>query len=751
MDSRGSSGSGPNQYEHLLIPAEAVHHQARERRGGAGTYKREDYAAHGRALRAMLSQAREAAAVHKDPLRESHVYLRLEAAEPIQGRRRSLRDNLGLSVVATPAPNVAYVATRPRALENVDRRLATYVEDEGNRGKSYLSFLDRFAPVAASEKITETLRQTFERQDGLVDTLIHLFPDLTPAERAVMVGELGRVIPERGGRFVRQVETLQRGTIIRALLTRDLAVEIAGAYGAIYSLDYNSPVHLAPEPPLGTGLDGLQPPLSLSNARVCLLDAPVPPDNPILQPYVERDPKAPARPGHRHAAFVASRIVFGGDLREQVLKRQLTPRVRVYDAPVFGVGADGQLQTPSQAELVEMVHRVVSRLHRRIKVYNLSLSLEQAIVDGYISYLARELDAMARRYDVLFVVAVGNYRGPLQSSLAILGAPNPQRIAAPAESVNSLGVGTLCLDGTSGLRVGRISRHGPGVGGPDSNSTSTTSPKGCWKPDLVELGGDLDPDWQPRPELAVWGLDGLGANLVWDSGTSYAAPLVSAAAARLSERFPGATANLLRALLIHSATRPAQDGWSEDEHVRWMGHGRARLDRALTSRPSAVTFVCQDEVTSRQPVAEIDFRVPSVFIGRSGRGPHLVVRVTVVSSPQTDALYPYQYCRAYLTAVVRKLSGSGCYVDAGSGTCACRGPHSSVISLQSQFSWGFNSGDWQLRVSLETKVEEANYREPFAAVITVEDPEGELPVYAAVQAEVPNRYHTLAQLQVATG
>lgn len=735
MDNRG--GSGVNPYEHLVIPTDAVHRPARERRGGAGTYKREDYAAHGRALREMLARTREAVGAQQDPLRESHVYLRLEAAEPIQGRRRSLRDNLGFSVVATPTPNAAYVATRPRTFANVDRRLQSYAEGETNQGKSYLSFLERFAPIVAAEKTTEALRQAFERQQGLVDTLIHLFPDLSSAELAMMLAELRRVIPEHGGRFVGTVETLQRGAIIRALLTSDSATYIAGEYGAIYSLDYNAPVYLAPEPPLGISLAGLQPPLSLSNARVCLLDTPVPADHPVLRPYIERDSKAPTRTGHRHAAFVASRIVFGGDIDDQVRKRQLTPRVLVYDAPVFGIDASGQLLAPSQSELAEAIHAVVRRLYRRIKVYNLSLSLEQAIADGYISPLAIELDAIARRYDVLFVVAVGNYRGPLQSSLAILDAP--QRIAAPAEAVNSLSVGTICPTEAGALRVGRISRHGPGILGTDSKS--------CWKPDLVDLGGDLSVEWQPRPELAVWGLDGSGASLVWGSGTSYAAPLVSGAAARILESFPSASANLVRALIIHSATRPPQVGWSEDECVRWLGHGQVRLERALASRLSAATFVCQDALTTRQPVAEIDFRVPNVFVGRSGRGPHLSVRVTVVSSPQTDGLYPYQYCRAYLTAVVRKLSGNACHVEAQSAPCACRGPHSSVINFQTQFSRGFSAGDWQLRVSLESKLEDSSYREPFAAVITVEDPQGELPVYTEIQAEVPNRYRALAQIQ----
>lgn len=48
-------------------------------------------------------------------------------------------------------------------------------------------------------------------------------------------------------------------------------------------------------------------------------------------------------------------------------------------------------------------------------------------------------------------------------------------------------------------------------------------------------------------------------------------------------------------------------------------------------------------------------------------------------------------------------------------------------------------------------MEEAGHREPFAAVITVEDPEGELPIYSAARSEAPNRYRTVLEVQANLG
>ncbi|MGT2504635.1 S8 family serine peptidase (plasmid) [Bradyrhizobium guangxiense] len=88
------------------------------------------------------------------------------------------------------------------------------------------------------------------------------------------------------------------------------------------------------------------------------------------------------------------------------------------------------------------------------------------------------------------------------------------------------------------------------------------------------------------------------------SGTSYAAPRVAFSAAQILTRFPHASANLVRALIVGSAEipQPAQERLQllgVDATRAICGHGLVDLERAAFSDDARVTLYAEDESRPR--------------------------------------------------------------------------------------------------------------------------------------------------------
>lgn len=118
------------------------------------------------------------------------------------------------------------------------------------------------------------------------------------------------------------------------------------------------------------------------------------------------------------------------------------------------------------------------------------------------------------------------------------------------------------------------------------------------------------------------------------SGTSYAAPLVAFKAAQVLARFPSASANLIRALLVSSATIPAEalDRLSplpKGAAQAVCGHGRVNVERASYSDDGRVVLYADDTMTVDQFAV---FRIPIPEVFKSTRG-RRIIRVTLAYDP----------------------------------------------------------------------------------------------------------------------
>ena len=165
------------------------------------------------------------------------------------------------------------------------------------------------------------------------------------------------------------------------------------------------------------------------------------------------------------------------------------------------------------------------------------------------------------------------------------------------------------------------------------------------KPDLVHYGGDYvfvgEEIVQDRgaciPTTSHEFAPPNGRLFAFDMGTSYAAAAVSNLAARLFARFPGATSNLIRALLADSSALPeilpaALDGPECDETLRMYGYGRPDLERAAFSSQDRVLLLSESEM----PVNGFHlFEVPPLPAGFLNSQADRRLTVTLAFDPPT--------------------------------------------------------------------------------------------------------------------
>ncbi|MGG1641249.1 S8 family peptidase [Paenibacillus sp. NRS-1782] len=244
----------------------------------------------------------------------------------------------------------------------------------------------------------------------------------------------------------------------------------------------------APEPARGN---------TRSSIKVGIFDGGVDPTNPLLVDHVHDNnvlDTEPINEGIAHGTAVAGCILYG----------PLNPYGRGSQVPQPLVSVESfrvlPLNDPNDYELYEAIDIIESIVPARhdIDVYNLSFGPHGPILDDDISRFTYVLDDLAWNYRKLFVVAVGN-GGDLEKPF--------NRIQAPSDIVNGLGVGAFSYDFSSGEII-RASYSSIGQGR-----------EGCKvKPDISSFGGD-----ENRPIHLVSSIHGQKH---LSMGTSFSAPII---------------------------------------------------------------------------------------------------------------------------------------------------------------------------------------------------------------------------------
>ena len=318
-----------------------------------------------------------------------------------------------------------------------------------------------------------------------------------------------------------------------------------------------------------------------------------------------------ARQRH-HGTAMASLICHGElDSGDQPMSR------RLYVRPIMRPGAerpDGSVseRIPDGELPVDLVHRAVRRLFDEdgeeppvapgVRVINLSVCDNRRPFMREMSPLARLLDWLAVKYQVLFIVSAGNHLHSIelpvshdefhQNGLADLQAmmfnaladdTRNRSLLSPAETVNGLTVGATHSDVSAVPDAHRLLNPYDGPGFPSVVSAHGPGYYGSIKPDLLLPGGRsslresigsssgnlvlevVDSSRAPGQKVACPGEQGSLDATRYTRGTSNATALATRAACRIYdvlndlreqfESFPGQEfdAVLLKTLLVHGA------------------------------------------------------------------------------------------------------------------------------------------------------------------------------------------------------
>ncbi len=220
----------------------------------------------------------------------------------------------------------------------------------------------------------------------------------------------------------------------------------------------------------------------------------------------------------KHGNRVGSLVVHGSAWNTHLSLPTLVCRIGVAQA-IAKDASGGANRTAFRSYL----RSVIERHHGDTKVWNFSFNEP---VDGddrlEMSELGHEIHKIAREYDVLPVISIGN-----------VDPNNGTRLNPPADCEAALTVGGRVRDGSLPGEPCDACLPGPG-------------PEGLKKPEI---------SWFST-------LRGLGGNQ--ETGSSYATAIVSAVAAHTFHQLKSPTPDLVKALLINTA-----DGNEHDNRLGW--------------------------------------------------------------------------------------------------------------------------------------------------------------------------------------
>jgi hypothetical protein len=650
------------RYDHLEL-VRLPEQFERRKHGGGGPPPTRDRGQHSARLRDELDAAtQEQRARRKPELVDPSLILRVQmTGAPLEEEW----ERLGLVVLSSDVDRTLVLFASNDEMQDFRARLDAYRAGAppGQKNAPYNNFIagiESIGSVEPRDRIGPRLREAgFVAPDDFVPQTSYLVDvelwDLGERRlRERKIEDVINYVEARAGevldRYVGSSISMFRGRLTGELIRTLLAIEEIAA------------IDLPPAPDVTTAealdltLTDVPPMNALADDAplIGIIDSGVN-DHPFLADIIAGAIAVPEDLGTAdvwgHGTRVAGVAVFG-DLRAQLGEEELQRGARLCAAKVVNDQGDfdDRRLVPSQ------MREALTTLNQRFgcRIFVVALADRRRVFDGgKVGTWAATLDELARELDVVIIVSAGNRspRGGNRLEQAVTEYPrylveDANRFFEPAGALNVITVGALAHgegldpDRADDVRVRPITRELE----PSPFSRVGPGPGGATKPDVVEVGGTLifDPvvaRLRGGEELASAGvltlyhryLDRL---FTGGSGTSYAAPRVAFSAAQILTRFPQASANLVRALLVGSADIPEA---SRDrlqllgtEAMRNIcGHGLVDLERAAFSDDARVTLYAEDELALDHFAV---YRIPIPDAFQAGNGER-AIRVTLAFDP----------------------------------------------------------------------------------------------------------------------
>ena len=196
---------------------------------------------------------------------------------------------------------------------------------------------------------------------------------------------------------------------------------------------------------------------------------------------------------------------------------------------VQAINKIGVVNQPTAEQFVKYLRSVAVKTKEAASVWNLSFNESSPSVNfEEISYLGHEINKIAREFNILPVISIGN-----------IDNSNKSKLCPPADCEAALTI------------AGRTAKNNGDVDQACPHSLRGPAPAGMKKPEL---------SWFSKLRM-------IGGDV--DIGTSFSAPLVSSIAAHTFKNIKNPTPDLVKALLINKAEQIEHDvriGWGTPWH-----------------------------------------------------------------------------------------------------------------------------------------------------------------------------------------
>ena len=611
-----------NTHPHLELRREEP---VTERRPGTGFPRVEppdNPRRHGAILRSRLRTARAAAEEDLRGYDERHL-IKIELRKKVSPEDVA-RAADGIQIVSQEEGTLILAFADEEQLGAFDARLASLAAGGDVTYRNLLYALQGFDHWTRDDRTGWALKnEGFPDEDPFL-----LDVELWPVERGNDPARMRRAFEDRvtadGGQVVDAVRQPYL-TLYRIRCNRKLADDLL-RHRDVRRVDL--PPHIGLERALvSTDVQDLDdvPAPSENAPGIVVLDSGLVAGHPLLAPAVGDAQSFRAGESetdeHGHGTSVSG-IALYDDVAECIRNRRFVPELRLFSGRILGDRNEGDPRL-IENQVDKAVRYFVDNYGCRI--FNLSYG------DGnkpyqrrHVAGLAVTLDALSRELDVLFVVPTGNFAGDENGPDWHAEYPRyltgeTSTLLDPAPALNALTVGSLARyeRGTPSQRWPNDPAYRP-VARSDQPSPFTRhgpSVNEAIKPDLVDYGGNMLVDVRVVGSGPMAGRQGVGeistahdfaAGRLFaeDSGTSFAAPRVANAAARILGELPDASVDLCRALLVSHARTPVAcaELFADDENALRSVTGYGMIDRSALYRSmeKCVTLWAEESIEDRR-------------------------------------------------------------------------------------------------------------------------------------------------------
>jgi hypothetical protein len=612
-------------------------------------------------------------------------------------------------------------------------QLKTKIEKYGKSGDlhSYLDTIKDISPITPAAKVSSTIENLSENEKEKIEIDFYSGLSLEDYERSIDF--IKKIVGESN---VRYTKTDPEMPYLRVISTKDKVKKVASSLPSVRKITKVPKVTVVSgeakkieNVEFGPAPDDLK--------TVMVIDCGVTHDHPGIRNVLifrknyirgsNTDDSNPISEGH--GTSVAGLAVYG--MMSNKYPKSITPTSKIGVAKILD---DQEDDKPVQEFLDDIVKDGISK---GIRIYSLTVMNETEV--GEISKLAYVLDTLARERDVLFIISTGNIQGEKLEEFYRIGLPypryfinNPQaRIYEGAEACCAITVGGIAhLDNPRSIarqfQASPFTRAGP-------------TPDGRLKPDLVYYAGNLETNFESTEDLSLLSLNykpSTGLYSVNNTGTSFSTPIVANMASQILRTYQNATANLIRALLIHSSD--IKDEFRNVAEPRFIyGFGFPNVTTMIKSTRFSPTLIFEGEINGDQ-FAEVSIPMPKEI--KESKGSKFI-KITLAYDPKVtysnaNLDYPlidlsFSILRKNKRGNYKRISGT----DKGWKLNEYRRIENNTVK-KGVYQWerGHAGEDWVIRIESSVKISKKTItKQRFAIVVTIEDSRKETDLYTPIK------------------